>query len=474
MATNKRNRFFSDSDDTSNGGSFGQRNTGFNKYPGQKNQLRSSKSLTRARIKRKKLRVNRRRGPGKTTRSINRAKGSLKNFRQASVLAIAMTSMLLLFLNLGEETSAQTINGDTADALVIFTDSAGTSPATTAATDTTSLEEEEPSAKEATDEALQTLRGMWNGVYRNLPKMGVALAALLVAWLLVRGVRKLLRKILGRWERSEAFATVAGIIIWLLAIGIAVSVVAGDIMALVGSLGLVGLALSWSLQTPIESFTGWLLNSFQGYYRVGDRISVGDVFGDVYQIDFLTTTVWEIGAPYKPGFVQAEQPTGRLVTFPNSEVLAGTIVNLTRDFEFVWDEMDVAVANESDIRLAMKVLESVSCNLLGDYMVAPAQLYENLLQKAGLEISISSKPQVFLSATDSWTNITVRYLVGARERRKWKSELLLLVTEEFNKPEYIGKLIPAYTRQQVQFIRPDGIPADLDELGDDNNEEDRN
>ncbi len=52
----------------------------------------------------------------------------------------------------------------------------------------------------------------------------------------------------------------------------------------------------------------------------------------MYKIDFLTTTVWEIGAPYRDGFVRAEQPTGRMVTFPNNEVLAGTVVNLTGDF----------------------------------------------------------------------------------------------------------------------------------------------
>jgi small-conductance mechanosensitive channel len=78
------------------------------------------------------------------------------------------------------------------------------------------------------------------------------------------------------------------------------SVLAGDVRAVVGSVGLLGLAASWALQTPIESFTGWLLNSFRGYYRVGDRIAVGDVFGDVYRIDVLTTTVWEAGGPASP------------------------------------------------------------------------------------------------------------------------------------------------------------------------------
>jgi hypothetical protein len=105
--------------------------------------------------------------------------------------------------------------------------------------------------------------------------------------------------------------------VWLLGTGIAVSVLAGDIRAMLGSVGLVGLALSWALQTPIESFTGWLLNSFQGYYRVGDRVQVGDVFGDVYAIDFLSTTLWELGSAERPGAVHADQPTGRLITFPN-------------------------------------------------------------------------------------------------------------------------------------------------------------
>ena len=176
---------------------------------------------------------------------------------------------------------------------------------------------------------------------------------LVVAGLLVRIVRIVLSLILRSWERSNAFTALAGVVIWLLALGIATAVLVGDIRALVGSLGLVGLALSWALQTPIESFTGWLLNSFHGYYRVGDRVAVGDVFGDVYRIDFLTTTVWEYGSPStSPGGIRAEQPTGRLITFPNHEILTGAVVNYTRDFPYVWDELVVAVAPESDLESA--------------------------------------------------------------------------------------------------------------------------
>ncbi|MDX5482637.1 MAG: mechanosensitive ion channel family protein [Hymenobacteraceae bacterium] len=405
--------------------------------------------------------------------AVKSAQNRLKNFRQASILAVAITGFMMLVFAPSEAGLAQDngITQDTAtvDSVAVVEEVAvedlvapETAEADTAAT---------LSSKESADEAITALQGLWDNFLYNLPKMLIAIATLVLAWLLARLLRMLLNKALGRWQRSSAIISLVMIALWLFAIGVAISVVAGDIRALLGSLGLVGLALSWSLQTPIESFTGWLLNSFQGYYRVGDRVRVGEVFGDVYRIDFLTTTVWEIGSPFQPGFVQAEQPTGRMVTFPNNEILSGTVTNLTGDFPFLWDELAVAIANESDIQLSMKVMERVAQDLLGNYMEAPAKKYAVILRRAGLDDHVPEKPQVFISLEDSWTNVTIRYLVGARERRKWKSELTYRITQELGKPEYLEKIIPVYPRQQVQFIDPDGVPRDLQLLQDpqDNN-----
>lgn len=389
------------------------------------------------------------------------AENRLKNFRQASILAVAITGFIIMLTSpseagLAQDAPQEEVMDSVAIVEEVAVDSLVAGPADTAARDSTLV----GSSKESADEAIGALQKLWNSFYFNLPKMLIAIGIIVLAWLFTKALRALLQKTIGRWQRSNAITTLSLIAVWLLAIGIAVSVVAGDIRALVGSFGLIGLALSWSLQTPIESFTGWLLNSFQGYYRVGDRIRVGEVFGDVYRIDFLTTTVWEIGAPYQPGFVQAEQPTGRMVTFPNNEIVTGTVINLTGDFPYVWDELSVAIANESDIELSMKVMENVSTLLLGDYMIEPARTYSKLLRKAGLGEFVAERPQVFISLDDSWTNVTIRYLVGARERRKWKSELTFRITQELSKPEYLEKIIPVYPRQQVQFINPDGVPVD--------------
>ena len=398
-----------------------------------------------------------------------------------SILAVAITGFLLLIFSpseagyVDEEEGAQqtelvALNAEEADEgegdMLAQATEETDEQTEEELTEADSLEEgsNEPITRATKDEAVGAFQRLWNRFERNLPKLLIAFGILVFAWLFARFLKWLLPKILGGWDRSAAVITLINIAVWLLAIGLAISVVVGDITAMVGSLGLIGLALSWSLQTPIESFTGWLINSFKGYYRIGDRISVGDVFGDVYRIDFLNTTVWEIGSPYRQGYLQAEQATGRLVTFPNNEVLAGSVVNYTSDFPYVWDELTIAVANESNMRLTMEVLENAANSLLGDYMKEPSERYARILEKAGLPSQVASKPQVFLALDDSWTNVIIRYLVGARERRKWKTELIVLTAEEMGKPEYKGKIISVYPRQQVQLIDNGGMPLPKDAM----------
>ncbi|MEX2530896.1 MAG: mechanosensitive ion channel domain-containing protein [Gemmatimonadota bacterium] len=368
------------------------------------------------------------------------ARRSLRGTRQASIVAVAVTGFLLLSLGLDDVEAIET-------APVVG--------------QTTEIEElpgqpepqvEEPQTQERGEvvgevlgEAHQTAFTLWNTFVGNLPRYIVASLVLLLAGLLVWVLRPLLRRALGQWERAQAFTALAGVLIWVFALGIAVSVLVGDVRALVGSLGLIGLALSWALQTPIESFTGWLMNGMRGYYRVGDRVAVGEVMGDVYRIDFFTTTVWEIGGLGRPGvFVSAEQPTGRMITFPNNEVLTGSIVNFTRDFPWVWDELTISVGNESELGYAMKVLSGVAEEIVGEGMAGPAEAYETLLRQRRLESSIPRGPQIFVSLADSWTDLSVRYLVNARERRTWKSRLAQAAMEAFNDPVHEGRILPVY------------------------------
>jgi small-conductance mechanosensitive channel len=371
----------------------------------------------------------------------------MRGIRGASLIAVAITGFLLLAAEPGG--AAQGVEGALPDTVAVIEP--------IAVEDIRSSDADAPAAGEpvaAAGEAAATLRDIGASLVDFLPRLGIALLVFLLAGLLVRLARPVLRRALRSFERAEAYTALVAIAIWLVALGVAFGVLAGDVRAVIGSLGLIGLALSWALQAPIESFTAWLLNSFRGYYRVGDRVAVGEVFGDVYRIDLLTTTVWEHGGRDRPGArVRAEQPTGRLITFPNSEVLTGTVVNYTRDFPYVWDELAFAVGDESDLRHAMAVLERVAVGTLGEAMLEPARTYGAILAAARLELEVPERPQVFLALEESYAEIVIRYLVPARERRIWKSRLSLAVTEEVRRDEHRGRILAAYPRRRVEVRR---------------------
>lgn len=356
---------------------------------------------------------------------------------------MALTAFFLLLFGAGDTTHAQEIAPE---------------PPATATSTATTVQPDEPTPRNV-DEVIDAAEGeartaaarLREDFFAILPKLLVALLVLVAAWVLVRILRLVLKNVAGSWERGAAVRAIVAIVIWVLAAAVAVSIVAGDVRAVVGSLGLFGLALSWALQTPIESFTGWLLNSFRGYYRVGDRIAVGDLQGEVYRVDFLNTTLWEIGNPSREGtYVKSEQATGRLITFPNSEVLAGSIINFTRDFPWVWDEYELAIANESDLRYSVDVVHRIADEVLGAVMHDPAKTYERILAEAGLERVVTPHPEVFISTSDWATLLVIRYLVNARERRRWKSELIAALQVEITKPEHRNRIRPVYPRRQIE------------------------
>jgi small conductance mechanosensitive channel len=360
------------------------------------------------------------------------AQRQLRRFRQGSMLAVALTALLLLVWGVPEDLDLQ-----------------AQEPATQAARAEPGDAFPDPSV--AVDEAATTIRDLALGFYAFLPRIVLVLVLFAAATLVTRLVNAVLRRSLRGWERVGAITALTRVALFLAATVASLSILAGDVRAVVGSVGLLGLAASWALQTPIESFTGWLLNSFRRYYRVGDRIAVGDVFGDVYRIDVLTTTVWEAGGPGKP--VAAAQPTGALITFPNWEVLRSNITNYTRDFPYVWDEVTINVANESDLAYAVRVLQQRAKAVLGEEMAAAATEYQRVLRREGLTFEVEELPRAFVSLADSWTDLTVRYLVPIRTRRHWASTLIVALSEEISKPEHAGRILPVYPRTEITLRR---------------------
>jgi len=195
------------------------------------------------------------------------------------------------------------------------------------------------------------------------------------------------------------------------------------------SLGVVGFAVTFALQQPLFSLIGWLYIMVKRPYQVGDRVAIEDSKGDVVEVSFLVTTLWEING----GLVSSNQPSGRVITLPNSVVLSSHVANYTRDdFPFVWNELSIQVAYETDYEFATERMRAVADDYLGDEMAARIGRYREHLSETPVELEVQDRPTVNVVQEESWVTFRLRYLVNPRRGQRVRNELYKRILAEFN------------------------------------------
>jgi small-conductance mechanosensitive channel len=182
-------------------------------------------------------------------------------------------------------------------------------------------------------------------------------------------------------------------------------------VGLLVSLGVVGFAVTFALQQPLFSLTGWVYIMVKRPYGVGDRVEIEGSKGDVVDVDFFVTTLWEIDG----GVVSSNQPSGRVVTLPNSVVLSSHVHNYSyQDFPHIWNELTVQVAYETDLEFARELMVSEADDYLGEEMQRAIQRYRERLAETPVELEVRDRPAVNINQRESWVELTLRYLVHPR------------------------------------------------------------
>ena len=197
------------------------------------------------------------------------------------------------------------------------------------------------------------------------------------------------------------------------------------------SLGLVSLILGFALQTPITSFIGWIYILVRVPYRVGDRIKIGNSTGDVIDVSYLDTTLWEFGGEY----LSSDHPSGRVIKFPNSNVLSTAVYNYTWPlFPYIWNEIKFYVAYESDLEFIANTMRNVTEAELGEVMLQRVSVFRQLLAQTPIDqLEVQEHPVVlFRSNNNTWLEAAVRYLVVPREAGRMKTKLVKELLTKLN------------------------------------------
>jgi small-conductance mechanosensitive channel len=220
------------------------------------------------------------------------------------------------------------------------------------------------------------------------------------------------------WSKGVSYALVAiGVLVigrvWIAGIG-----------PVATFLGLVGAGLVIALKEPLSNFAAWLFMLWRRPFVVGDRIEIGLHAGDVIDQRVLQFTILEINRS------AGDQSTGRVIHVPNGRLFIDPVVNYTRGFPYLWNEIEVQITFESNWRAAKELLRGVA-ERHGRTLSEEAES-EVLAQSQRFMIFYSTlAPTVYTRASAFGIVFSIRYLCEVRRRRDTEQQIWEAVLTSF-------------------------------------------
>lgn len=193
--------------------------------------------------------------------------------------------------------------------------------------------------------------------------------------------------------------------------------------ALFVAYGLLAAGIAIALQDLFKNLAGGVILFFTRIYSVGDRVEIGPQCGDVIDVDLFYTTMLETR-----GWVDGDQATGRLTIVPNGHVLSGVVNNYTKDHDFIWDEIQVPITYDSDWKAAIELFTGIILKETKKTIGQASKELSEFREKYYLHRR-SVEPQVYVTLTDNWVSLRIRYVVPARERRDFHNRLSRLLLD---------------------------------------------
>lgn len=257
----------------------------------------------------------------------------------------------------------------------------------------------------------------WTAAYPLLAKSIIVLiAAVLTAtfvYILKGRINSTVRESTTRYKMRKAVTLIAYLIFAL----IVVATFKQDMSGFAVAIGVIGGGIAFALQEVIISIAGWLAITFSSFYRVGDRIKIGSIYGDVIDIGILRTTLMECGA-----WVDSDLYNGRIVRVANSFIFKDPVYNYSGEFPFLWDEIALPIRYGSSVETTRETLLRIAEEIVGEYTASVRSSWRELSKLYAIE-DAKIEPMVTIAATDNWITFTLRYVVDFKKRRSTRDRI---------------------------------------------------
>ena len=172
-----------------------------------------------------------------------------------------------------------------------------------------------------------------------------ALLALALSWVAVRVVDAFLDALSRKAPRARFFfkllAPVSRFAVWLAAAIWVIAIFAPSRETLLAVMASVGIALGLGAQDLVKNIIGGLVILVDRPYQLGDRVKIGDAYGEIDHIGLRSTKL--------------TTPDDTRVTIPNSDILSGKAWNANSGVPDCQVVTDVFVPHDTDPSAALEI-----------------------------------------------------------------------------------------------------------------------
>jgi small-conductance mechanosensitive channel len=231
------------------------------------------------------------------------------------------------------------------------------------------------------------------------------------------------------------------IVLWFLIAATVAFAFASELGSLATFAGLLTAGVAVSLQNVILSIVGYFFLIGKYGIRVGDRVQVAGVIGDVVEIGLVRLHLMECG-----GSGSDAQSTGRVVGFSNSVVFqpAAGVFKQIPGTHYVWREITLTLAPDGDFRAVEERLLSAVESVYSGYRESIERQRQQIEKTIGTAVG-SLNPQSRLRLTKDGLEVVIRYPLELERASELDDRITRKVLDAIEQPpklKLVGTVAP--------------------------------
>jgi len=199
------------------------------------------------------------------------------------------------------------------------------------------------------------------------------------------------------------------IALWTLVVIIIGFTFASELGSIVTFAGLITAGLAVAMQSVLVSIVGYFFLIGKYGIRVGDRVQIGEVSGEIIELGMVRMYLMELAGR------GSSVPTGRVAAFPNSVVFQVTtgLFKQIPGVSFAWHDITLALPPGADYESAKQKLFAAANEALAEYREEIQRQTRELQRTTLSDAGGDALPTVQLSYSAKGVDAHVRYPVQA-------------------------------------------------------------